>query len=268
MPFDGALAIDSHGHVWGWGLNAESDLCLSGLEELRPVRLPLSDVTLAAGALTHSLFDSQGRVYACGSGQYGVLGNGTTVDSPTPTAVIDLPSSARVTTLTSSWGDAGALLSNGAYYNWGYNAAGQLGNGTTANSDVPVEVDLPSHVRQVFQGGSGATNGQTIVILTNGTVWAWGNNRKGQLGDGSTASSDVPVSVNVPKGVTFVKINSGGYSTYAIDKSGQLWAWGGGQNGQLGIGLGAPIKTHPVDVGIPLTQVSSTASNVAGLERR
>jgi alpha-tubulin suppressor-like RCC1 family protein len=267
MPFDGALAIDSYGHVWGWGLDAEGDLCLSGLEELRPMRLPLSDVTLATGALTHSLFDSKGRVYACGSGQYGVLGNGATTSSPTPTAVIGLPSTARVTALTSSWGDAGALLSNGTYYNWGYNAAGQLGNGTTADSDVPVQVDLPSHVRQVFQGGSGATNGQTIVILTNGSVWAWGNNRKGQLGDGSTANSDVPVSVNVPKGVTFVKINSGGYSTYAIDRSGRLWAWGGNQNGQLGIGPGVAIEAHPVDVGISLTQVSSTASNVAGLER-
>jgi alpha-tubulin suppressor-like RCC1 family protein len=67
--------------------------------------------------------------------------------------------------------------------------------------------------------------------------------------------------------VIFVKINSGGYSTYAIDRSGQ-WAWGGNQNGQLGMGTGAPIEAQPVDVSIRLSQVSSTASNVAGLERR
>jgi len=207
-------------------------------------------------------------VYACGSGQYGELGTGSTANTTKPAVLIRLPGAARVTALTSSWGGSGALLSNGTYYNWGYNAAGQLGNGTTVDSDVPVQVDLPSPVRQVFQGGSGATNGQTIVILANGSVLAWGNNRKGQLGDGGTASSDVPVSVSVPKGVTFVKINSGGYSTYAIDRSGRLWAWGGNQNGQLGKGTGAPIETHPVDVGVPLTQVSSTASNVAGLRRR
>lgn len=68
MPFDAALAIDSLGHAWGWGLNADGDLCLSGLDELRPSRIPLSDVTAATGARTHSLFDSGGRVYACGSG--------------------------------------------------------------------------------------------------------------------------------------------------------------------------------------------------------
>ena len=267
MPFDGALAIDSHGHVWGWGLNLEGDLCLTGLRELRPRQLPLSGVTLATGALTHSLFDSRGRVYACGSGTYGVLGNGTTTGGPTPMAVVGLPTTARVTELTSSWGGAGALLSNGAYYNWGYNAAGQLGNSSTADNDLPVRVGLPAGVREVFQGGSGPTNGQTIATLTNGSVWMWGNNTKGQLGNGTTVSSDVPVRVDMPSGVTFLKVNSGGYSSYAIDSSGRLWAWGGNQNGQLGTGDGMRIETHPIDVGVHLTQVSSTASNVAGLER-
>jgi alpha-tubulin suppressor-like RCC1 family protein len=205
-------------------------------------------------------------VYACGSGEYGVLGNGSTTNSPTPTAVVGLPSTVRVAALTSSWEGSGALLSNGAYYDWGYNAAGQLGNGSTTNSAVPVEVMVSSPVRQVFQGGSGATNGQTVAILAKGSVWAWGDNTKGQLGDGTRANSAVPVPVKVPPGVTFAKINSGGYSSYAIDSSGRLWAWGGNQNGQLGTGSSSRTETEPVDVGIHLTQVSSTASNVAGLD--
>lgn len=268
MPFDGALAIDSSGHAWGWGLNADGDLCLPGLLEPRPMQIPLTGVTLATGARTHSLFDSNGKVYACGSGQDGVLGNGSTASSSKPAPVVGLPATASVTALTSSWQGSGALLSNGAYYDWGYNAAGQLGDGGTANRDVPVRVKLPSAVRQVSQGGSGATNGQTIAILVNGSVWAWGNNSKGQLGDGATASSDVPVRVRVPAGVTFTKVNSGGYACYAIDSSGLLWAWGGNQNGQLGTGSAVRIEADPVDVGIHLTQVSSTASNVAGFEHR
>ena len=264
MPFDSALAVDSSGHAWGWGLNADGDLCLSGLTKLHPSQIPLSDVTLATGARTHSLLDSKGQVYACGDGEDGVLGNGSTTSSSTPTAVVGLPSTTRVTALTSSWEGSGALLSNGAYYDWGYNAAGQLGDDSTANSDEPVEVKLPDAVRQVFQGGSGATNGQTIAILANGSVWAWGNNKKGQLGDDTRMNSDVPVPVNVPAGVTFVKVNSGGYSCYAIDNSGRLWDWGGNNNGQLGLGSGAWIEIEPVDAGFHLTQVSSTASNVAG----
>jgi alpha-tubulin suppressor-like RCC1 family protein len=266
MPFDGALAIDSHGHVWGWGLNANGDLCLSALIELRPSELALSGVTLASGARTHSLFSSRGKVYACGSGAYGVLGTGSTTSSSTPLLVVGLPSTARVTALTSSWEGSGALLSNGAYYNWGYNAAGQLGNGSTVDSAVPVEVMLPAAVRQVFQGGSGAKNGQTVAILATGSVWAWGDNDRGQLGDGTRVSSDVPVRVDVPKGVTFVTVGSGGYASYAIDRSGQLWAWGDNRSGQLGIGSVVVVATKPVSVGIRMTQVSSTAQNVAGLQ--
>jgi alpha-tubulin suppressor-like RCC1 family protein len=132
----------------------------------------VSDVTSATGALTHSLFDSKGQVYACGSGQYGVLGNGSTTSSPTPTAVVGLPSTARVTALTASWGGGGALLSNGIYYDWGYNAAGQLGDGNIANSDEPVRIQRRSAVHQVSQRGSGPTNGQTVAVLANGSVWA------------------------------------------------------------------------------------------------
>jgi alpha-tubulin suppressor-like RCC1 family protein len=253
--------------VWGWGLNADGDLCLSGLTQLRPSRIPLSDVTLATGARTHTLIDSHGHVDACGGGEDGVLGNGSTASSSAPTPVVGLPSTAKVTAIVSSWEGSGVLLSTGSYYDWGYNSAGQLGDGGTVNSDVPVEVKLPAVVRQVSQGGSGATNGQTVAILANGSVWAWGNDKKGQLGDGGRTNSDVPVPVDVPAGVIFVKVNSGGYSCYAIDNSGRLWAWGGNDNAQLGTGTGVRIEPRPVRVGIRLTQVSSTASNVAGFEQ-
>jgi alpha-tubulin suppressor-like RCC1 family protein len=265
MPFDGALAIDAQGHVWGWGLNALGDLCLSGLTELRPSEIPLSDVTLATGARTHSLFDSGGTVYACGSGEYGVLGTGSTASSSTPVRVVGLPTSVGVKALTSSWEGSGALLDNGDYYNWGYNAAGQLGDGTTTDSAVPVRVTLDDAVRQAFQGGSGAKNGQTVVILQDGSVWTWGDNDRGQLGDGTRVSSSVPVRVAVPHGARFVAVSSGGYASYAIDDSGRLWAWGDNTSGQLGTGSGTGIATRPVSVGIHLTQVSSTAQNVAGL---
>jgi len=265
MPFDGGLAIDSTGHAWGWGLNADDDLCLSGLIQARPQRLPLSDVTLATGARTHALFYAHGTVYACGSGDAGELGNGSTASSTRPARVVGLPAGPRVTTLTSSWEGSGALLANGEYYDWGYNAAGQLGDGTTRSSAVPVKVGLPGPATQVFQGGSGPANGQTVAILANGSVWAWGNNQRGQLGNGTRTSSDVPVRVNVPKGVTFTKVNSGGYTSFAIDSAGRLWAWGGNENGQLGTGSSQRTQAFPVSVSIRLTQVSSTASNVAGL---
>jgi alpha-tubulin suppressor-like RCC1 family protein len=268
MPFDAGLAIDTSGHAWGWGLNTGNDLCLSGLTKTRPEQLSLTDVTLATGARTHSLLDSDGTLYACGSGDAGELGNGSTSAASSPTPVVGLPTGIKIAALTSSWEGSGALLATGDYYNWGYNAAGQLGDGTTANSSVPVKVDLPGPVAEVFQGGSGAKNGQTIVVLGNRTVWMWGNNDRGQLGNGTRADSHLPRPVHVPPGVTFVKVSSGGYASYAIDQTGLLWAWGDNSNGQLGTGSRQRSETLPVEVGIHLTQVASTAQNVAGLEIR
>jgi alpha-tubulin suppressor-like RCC1 family protein len=75
----------------------------------------------------------------------------------------------------------------------------------------------------------------------------------------------VPVRVAVHRNVTFVKVSSGGYASYAIDSGGRLWAWGDNRSGQLGTGSARHLATLPVEVGIRLTQVSSTAQNVAGL---
>jgi alpha-tubulin suppressor-like RCC1 family protein len=268
MPFDAGLAIDSKRQAFGWGLNADSDLCNVGLIETRPERIPLSDVTLATGARTHSLFDSHDRVYACGSGDAGELGDGSTASHSTPTRVIGMPAGEKITALTSSWEGSGALLANGSYYDWGYNQAGQLGDHTTSDSARPVKVDLPAPVTQVFQGGSGKKNGQTIAMLNGNSVYDWGANTGGQLGDGTTTSSNTPIRLQVPAGVRFTTVSSGGFATYAIDSHGWLWDWGSNSEGQLGLGSSVSMNTRPTKVGIELTQVSSTAQNVAGLERR
>lgn len=265
MPFDGGLAIDSTGHAWGWGENPDHDLCLNGPMKLRPHRLPLSGVTLGTGARSHVLLYARGRLYSCGSGVGGVLGNGSYKNANRPTPVIGLPRGVPIISLTSSWEGSGALLANGAYYNWGFNANGQLGDGTRINSAIPVKVQLPAPVLEVSQGGSLASNGQTIVRLTNGSIWTWGSNSRGQLGNGTRTSSDLPVQVLVPAHVVFISVHSGGSACYAIDSSGQLWAWGDNRFGQLGTGSARGFETRPVDVGLHLAQVSATSLNVAGL---
>ena len=155
-------------------------------------------------------------------------------------------------------------MSNGSYYDWGYGADGQLGDGRMASSSIPVRVPLAAAVTQVSQGGSLRSNGQTVAILSDGSVWAWGDGRWGQLGDGKTANSAVPVRVSVPAGQRFTRVYSGGAASYGIAASGGLWAWGDNKYGELGTG-GAVQELSPVSVGIDLTQISSTAANVAGL---
>lgn len=264
MPYDGALAVDSTGGVWGWGVDIGHELCLPGTQPLvRPTRLPLRNVTLATGAGLHSLFYSQGTVYACGQGKDGELGDGTARDHATPTAVVGLPAGG-VKSLQSSWRGSGALMNSGSYYDWGFNHSGQLGNGTRRDSSVPVRVPLPAAVTQVSQGGSLWNNGQTLALLSDGSLWAWGNGRWGQLGNGGSRSSSVPVRVGLPAGVSFSQVISGGYTSYGITAAGALWSWGANKYGQLGNGSTVWIRRRPVSVGVVVSQLSSTAANVAG----
>ena len=192
MPYDTALAVDTTGHAWGWGHNGGGELCRGGTRTyLRPVRLPLRQVTAVAGASNHAIYDAAGTVYACGQNVAGDLGDGSTRGSTTPARVAGLPRS-PVVKLVAAFANSGALLADGKYFDWGYNRQGQLGDGRAGRpSDVPVRVHLPHPVRQVAQGGSLWDNGQTLVLLSNGTLRAWGDDRAYQLGNGRTGQAAV-----------------------------------------------------------------------------
>jgi alpha-tubulin suppressor-like RCC1 family protein len=267
MPFDTGMAIDSQGNVWGWGYDHHQELCLpASANALLPVKLPLTDVTLATGAGAHALYDSGGKVVACGFNTDGELGDGTTTERARPTPVVGLPKG-PVKAFVSSWQGSGALMADGTYYDWGYGADGQLGDGRTTNSLLPVRVALPAPVISVSQGGSDGENGQTLAILSNGAVWSWGDNQWGQLGNDTDTNSPSPVPVVVPSGVRFTRVCSGGSTAYAIDSTGALWAWGQNNVGQLGLAGANAQQLKPLSIGISLTQISSTASNVAGSSR-
>jgi len=91
-------------------------------------------------------------------------------------------------------------MSDGEYFDWGYNGNGQLGDGHPGrSSDVPVRVNLPSPVSQAAQGGSIWHNGQTLVLLLDGSLWSWGDNWAGQLGDGTTLTRPFPVRISPPR---------------------------------------------------------------------
>jgi alpha-tubulin suppressor-like RCC1 family protein len=260
-PYNSALAIDTTGHAWGWGLNSGGEFCLGNNERhLTPVKLPFSHVTTLAGGANHATYDAGGTVYSCGTNKYGQLGDGLTISSMTRVKVIGLDD-ALVTTLVAAWGNAGALLSNGDYYDWGYNAAGQVGNGTTTSAEVPFHVPLPAGAQVAAQGGSLASNGQTIVLLSNGSLYAWGNGMYYQLGNDAQGNEESPVKISPPAGVTYAALASGGNTSYGISSSGAVWAWGNNGAGQVGDNTKIPAK-QPVKVLIGATGISATAGDV------
>lgn len=262
-PWNTALAIDTTGHAWGWGLNAGGDLCLGDTKKyLRPVRLPFWDVTALAGGGSHVTYDAHGMLYSCGANRYGELGDGTTASSTTPVPVSGLDG-ARVTSLVASWSDTGALLSDGRYYDWGYNRGGQVGDGGTAPAKVPFRVPLPAPVRVAAQGGSLINNGQTIVLTRGGQLYAWGNGMHFQLGNGASGNQQSPIRISPPARVSYATVACGGATCYGVTRSGVVYAWGQGIVGEVGNGMKRPAR-RPVKIKTgEVTGISATAEDVA-----
>ena len=125
------------------------------------------------------------------------------------------------------------LLANGAVEACSQNSDGQLGNGTTTDSLKPVRVKgLPSSpVTSISAGPSSST-----ALLKNGQVWGWGNNKAGQLGNGTTKNvNKLPVEATaLPTGVTFTYVATGGDHSLGLDSAGDVYAWGNDGRGQLG----------------------------------
>lgn len=206
-----------------------------------PDPVPINSVHVLAAGYSHSCtLSNGGRSVQCwGSNSAGQLGNGTKVNA--------------LRTVTPSFGLSGpvvvspggsstcAVLATLSVKCWGLGTGGQLGNGGTASSSLPVLVTgLNGLAADVTVGA-----GHACALLRAGTVRCWGSNTFGQLGNGGTASSTVPVDVPGLTGV--VDVAAGTFHTCALLAGGSLRCWGKGTSGQLGNGANANSST-PVAV--------------------
>lgn len=250
-----SLAQTSSGSLWNWGLNnygqlgdgstADSDIPIrvSQSSKLYGVKYIESDYNFSA-ALRYD-----GTVWTWGSNNYGQIGNGETGDGDLatissgdyenlPSQVIDVTFKALtgISAVSVGEGHAAALKeSNGSVWSWGNNDDGQLGNGSaTILFTNPVEAAALTSITSISSGKF-----FTLALKNDGTVWAWGTNEEGELGDETQDPRRSPIEVHGELGVgtlsSVSEIEAGGFHSFVVKNDGTVWAWGSNDFGQLGI---------------------------------
>ena len=229
------LAVRADGTLWAWGNNTYGQLGNgTTTSSLLPVQIGTARnwVQVVAGAGFSLGLRADGTLYAWGANDYGQLGNatnaGTNSPTPTPTRVgTDL-----YTQVAAGASHSLALRADGTLWAWGYNVYGQLGNATRTGTNSPtptptqVGTERYTHLAAGFQ--------HSLGLRADGTLWAWGYNISGQLGNGGTnVVNAVPTQVGT---ALYTQAAAGGYHSLGLRPDGTLYGWGANYNGQLGDG--------------------------------
>jgi len=201
-------------------------------------------VQVAAGGLPgwagHSVaLKSDGTVWTWGDGKHGQLGQGSNTSNPVPTQV---PGLTGIVQIAANGDNTYALKSDGTVYAWGDDGFDQIGNPSSANNqNTPLQVQNLSGVTAIAADGTAA-----LAIKTDGTVWAWGDNNTGELGDGAACGKYCVTPVQAI-GLTSTGSIAGGYvHSLAETIDGSVYAWGGNSAGQLGNGTLTPASEPTV----------------------
>jgi len=242
-----SLAIRSNGTLWGWGYNSVGGLGDNTIiDRSSPVSVVggFNDWKFVSAGMNASAFSlairSNGTLWAWGYNQFGQLGDNTNVSKRSPVSVVGG---------FTDWVlcDAGglhsiAVRSNGTIWTWGYGTAGRLGDGTTTTKSSPVSV--VGGFTDWISASVGLSH--SFGIRSNGTLWAWGDNGVGELGDNTIVAKSSPVSV-VGGFTDWISVRAGNIHALGLRANGTLWSWGFNSSGRLGDNT-TVSKRSPVSV--------------------
>jgi alpha-tubulin suppressor-like RCC1 family protein len=226
---DAKYVIKSDGTLWAWGHNNYGKLGdNTTANKSSPVQTVAGGTNwayVAAGCFTAGAIKTDGTLWMWGQNFGGGLGDGTRTDRSSP---VQIGENNWVQLATGY--HTGAIKTDGTLWMWGFNNNGQLGDGSSvANRSSPVQIVTGGTWKQYMGGGAYFSGG----IKTDGTLWMWGDNAYGQLGDNTITKKSSPVQT-VAGGTNWRQLSFGYQHSTATKTDGTLWLWGRNDYGQMG----------------------------------
>ena len=251
------LAVKTDGTLWTWGANSDGQLGL-GDKVLRSSPVQIGSLTtwskVSTGVYNGYALKTDGTIWAWGWNPFGQLGQNNTVYASSPVQVGSLTTWADI---VGGQVSVIAVKTDGTMWTWGADTDGRLGQNTDAVSkSSPTQVGALTTWNKVAAG-----NNYCLAIKNDNTLWAWGNNDSGQLGNNAVAVN-VSSPIQVGALTDWSKIGPGASAVKVIKTDGTLWSWGSSNNGQLGHNNTTSLSS-PVQIGSG-TNWSTVAKGAVG----
>ncbi len=251
---DQMMAVKTDGTLWVCGDNTWGQLGTNNVTSYSsPVQVgALTDWAMVACGAFHAIaIKTDGTLWAWGRNSRGELGKGDTSPRSSPVQVGALTNWAAVAVNGSSLSGTGecsfALKTDGTLWAFGLNSSGQLGLNDVTNRSSPTQLGALTTWQKISSGGA---TGTSAAIKTDGTLWVWGTNTNGELGQGDTTLRSSPVQVGALTDWAEIAVGSGASGhMVAVKTDGTLWAWGAAADGRLGNSTTTPNKSSPVQIG-------------------
>jgi len=219
------------GTLWSWGKNSFGQLGNNAITNRS------SPVQTVSGGTNWKLVDcgfyhtaaikTDGTLWSWGFNAFGQLGNNAITNVSSPVQTVSGGTNWRF--VSCKFYDTAAIKTDGTLWTWGINTIGQLGDNTTTNKSSPVQTVAGGTSWKSVAAGSGIV----ASIKTDGTLWTWGLNGNGQLGDNTRTNRSSPVQT-VSAGTNWRSVACAANMIQSIKTDGTLWLWGRGTSGELG----------------------------------
>jgi len=237
-------AIKTDNTLWSWGSNSNGHM---GDNTITVRSSPVQTITfgsnwkqVSCGYATVCSVKTDGTLWCWGDNASGQLGDNTITKKSSPVQTIAFGTNWKQ--VSGGKLHTACIKTDGTLWTWGDNASGQLGDNTITKKSSPVQtIAFGTNWKQVFCGYA-----HTIATKTDGSLWVWGFNSNGQIGDNTIANRSSPVQT-IAFGSTWKQASGGKLHTACVKTDGSLWIWGNNDQGQLGdstiVSKSSPIQT-------------------------